>query len=48
MDGILSIVSAFADSDLPCFKYKEDVLVRLKSRFMPGLATNEVRQDLLL
>jgi len=43
MKPILSIVAAFMDSDLPCFKYKEDVLVRLKSRFMPDLSTHEVR-----
>jgi hypothetical protein len=47
MEAILSIVSAFADSDLPCFKYKEDVLVRLRERFLPGLPTRKVPPRLL-
>ena len=41
-DAVLAAVAAFADSDLPCFKYKDDVLVRLKGRFMPGITNKQV------
>ncbi len=37
MLSILSTVVAYADSDLPCFQYKENVLRNLKSRFVPEL-----------
>jgi phosphatidylinositol 4-kinase len=34
---ILSTVVAYADSDLPCFQYKESVLKNLKNRFVPQM-----------
>jgi phosphatidylinositol kinase/protein kinase (PI-3 family) len=41
MPSILSVISSFADSDLPCFQYKEDVLVRCRNKFFPELSSYE-------
>ena len=32
---IVAIISAYADSGLPCFNYKQDILQRLNDRFFP-------------
>ncbi len=47
MEPILSIVSAYADADLPCFQYKSYVLQRLRQRFMPQLSDVAAGQMML-
>lgn len=37
MDPILSLVFAFADSELPCFQFKTKVLENLRARFVPQM-----------
>jgi phosphatidylinositol 4-kinase len=41
MPSILAIISSFADSDLPCFQYKEDVLIRCRNKIFPELSSYE-------
>jgi phosphatidylinositol 4-kinase len=47
MNPILSVISIFADSDLPCFQYKENILMRLRQRFVPELTPLEARNYFL-
>eukprot|EP00981_Chlorochromonas_danica_P005771 scaffold1190_cov187-Ochromonas_danica.AAC.3 len=37
-DIICCIVASYADADLPCFLYREDVLEKLRERFSPDLS----------
>ena len=37
-DQVLSTVCALADSDLPCFQHRMDVLCSLRARLMPELS----------
>jgi hypothetical protein len=46
MDEILTTVCAYADSDLPCFKYKRSVLSTLRGRFMPHLLATEAAAEI--
>jgi phosphatidylinositol kinase/protein kinase (PI-3 family) len=41
INEIVSIVCCFADSNLPCFQYKENVLFALKERFLLDLNDDE-------
>jgi phosphatidylinositol 4-kinase len=34
-DAICTLIGSYADADLPCFRYREDVLDKLKERFQP-------------
>ena len=38
---IVDLISALADSGLPCFLHKQDNLEKLRGRFMPELTTTE-------
>ena len=40
-DMLVSVVSALADSGVPCFLHKEDNLDKLRERFVPGLSATD-------
>eukprot|EP01038_Epipyxis_sp_PR26KG_P008317 gene8317-11252_t len=46
MIPILNIVCGYADSDLPCFKYKDDVLRKLRDRFVPTMSSSEAAKHM--
>ena len=45
-DEILAIVVSFADADLPCFQFREDVLGRLKERFVGDLSESQAAKHM--
>eukprot|EP01031_Cornospumella_fuschlensis_P025700 gene25700-31037_t len=45
-DEILAIVVSFADADLPCFQFRDDVLGRLKERFVGDLSESQAAKHM--
>ena len=48
MNEIVTLISAFADSGLPCFQCKKQNLNDLYLRFLPGITDSEAAEKLIL
>ena len=46
MPTVMAMVSAFADSGLPCFLHKPNNLALLRNRFVPDLSSSEAAESM--